>query len=212
MAAEPEISEEIQQLFASIDPVELGEDAINIASDLLPTHPDLAMQLVEKASQTSGENALDWAFARLSVASMAQGGDDDEQPVDSPERQKTERLKSRIQDPAAQQFTSVASLLYGYGKYSAEQIINEVEKLKSAGDRLFVLRQWTSGNAERDDSEQVLQHALTILVGTTEYVPTARDLRQLAAPLPFIAQSEAVQNLVVRFNGLRSTLEHRSLL
>ena len=210
LPADLEISEEIAQLFEMIDPTELGEDAVEIASDLLSTHPDLAMQLVEKANQTSGENALDWAFARLSVAAMATSGDEDEHPVDSPERLKAERLRNRIQDPGAQQFSTVASLLYGYGKYSAKRILDEVAQLNSAGDQLFVLRNWAMGNAEHENAAQVLEGALDILIGTTDYVPTARDLRQLAAPLPFLASYDDAKKLVARFAGLRETLEHRS--
>src|SRR5712691_7839648 len=70
-AVEAELLQQIRTLYDQIDPVPLEERAIDIASDLFSSCPDLAINLVERATWTEeGENALDSAYARLSIAAL----------------------------------------------------------------------------------------------------------------------------------------------
>lgn len=209
LPVEAELSEQIEQLCRQINPPTMRERAMEIACDLLPSHPALAMDLVERANTSeTGENALDWAFAHLSFEAARQRAVDDQ----SDERElrldtSLEGITSRIQDPEARRFASVVSQLYGYGKFSGSRILAEAHKLPDVGAQMYLLRHWAQGNAEHPDAPQVLAAALRLLVDAGTYVSTIRDLRDLAAPLPFIADEEEVRLFVGRFDALRSTIE-----
>src|SRR5690606_31551764 len=87
---DPSIQDEIKSLHRQLDPVALGRRAIDLASDLVHSAPDLAFQLVEQALP-GGEDreSVDWTLARLSVlALLANSGEG-----------VTRNAGERIQDP-----------------------------------------------------------------------------------------------------------------
>ena len=198
---ELELMEQIRQLYKQIDKASLGERAIDIAADLFYSHRDLAIDLVEKATASDlSENALDWAFARLSLAASKAGKEripSDDTVVD---------IRSRIKDPEARNFSAAASVLLE--EYSANEIINEVEKLDSAVEKMFLLRQWTLDNQRRDDACDVIDFALQFAVKTTRHAFNARDYREIASPLPFISDSSKAKQFVSILDSLKSTIEH----
>jgi hypothetical protein len=202
---EEEITGQIKLLCEVIDAVTLGERAVDIASALLPTHPDLALSLVERANQTSGENALDWALARVSVSAIQKEARQEEIGRETPEA-----LRERIKDPAVQRFTQMAGLLYSSGHYSAQEIVAQANALDKAGDQLFVLRQWALSNPLDANAAKVIDRGLEILAATRDYVPDTRDLRHLATPLPSVEASVGTP-LLGLLRGLRETMLHRAV-
>jgi hypothetical protein len=88
-------------------------------------------------------------------------------------------------------------------------VIEEAAKLARVEDRLFFLRSWALRNRRRQDAHIVVEHALTIAIRATEYTPNARDFRQLAMPLPFIADDEKRRGLVLTFDAQRGAVETR---
>jgi len=198
---EPELAGQIQRLCDEVDPTALGEKAVEIASDLVYSRPDLAIKLVERATDSNtGENAIDWAFAKLSIAALG---------VHRGQLQPTEDLdniRSRIQDPKARHFSAAVSVLLG--EYSADQVIAEVERLESTGDRLILLRQWAMDNRERADTAEVVDYALKLAIGTTEYAPNARVLRELATPLSFMSDNPQTRQIVGIFDSQKDAVEH----
>ena len=200
-AAETELSEQIRHLYEQIDKSSLGWKAVQIASDLIHVDFELAVDLIEKATEAGpGENAMDWALAKLSLAAM-QISDDDSQPIDA-----VDRIKMRISDPGARNLTATASLLLG--KCSPSEVMAEAEKLERASDRLFLYSLWTTENREREDALDVVESALNTAISTAEYAPNARVFRQLAMPLPFAADAARALALVGRFDSQQSTVEH----
>lgn len=197
LSTEPELIEQIRQLYSQIDYTILGEQAIDIASDLIYSNPDLAIELVEKATNTdTDENALDWAFAKLSIAALGT------------KREQTdtiENIKLRIKNPMARNFTTAASLLLG--EYSATEVIAEVEKLDGVSDRLYLLRLWAVNNQERNDAASVVDYALKLAIRMTDYAPNASVLRELATPLPFIRDEARAKQLVGTFDSQKGAIE-----
>jgi hypothetical protein len=198
---EMELMEQIRQLYNQIDKTALGERAIDIAADLFYSHRDLAIDLVEKATASDlSENALDLAFARLSLAASKAGKEripSDNTVVD---------IRSRIKDPELRNFSAAASVLLE--EYSAREIINEVEKLDSAVEKMFLLRQWALDNKRRDDACDVIDFALQFAVKTTRHAFNARDYREIVSPLPFISDSTTAKKFVSILDSQKSTVEH----
>lgn len=209
LEVEPELSEQIEQLCQQINPPAMRARAMEIACDLVLSHPALAISLVESANTSeTGENALDWAFAHLSLEAVRQrdlraGQDEQESRLET----SLEGITNRIQDPEARRFSNVMSQFYGYGRFSGARIIEEARKLPDVGAQIYMLRHWALGNSEHPDSAEVINTALRLLVDVGAYVPTMRDLRDLAVPLPFIGDEEIARELVGRFDVLRGAIE-----
>lgn len=200
LAPEPEIVEQIRQLYNQIDLTSLGEQAVEIASDLLYSNANLAIDMVEKATNSGvDENALDWAFAKLSIVALS-ANSEQYQTADT-----VEVIRSRIKDPRARRFSTAASLLIE--DYSAAEVIAQVQRLESTDDRLYLLRRWTMDNREREDAWEVVDFALDLAIKTTPYSPNAGVLREIATPLPFLPDELKARQLVSRFDGQKGTVE-----
>lgn len=198
LSPEPELQEQIRQLYNQIDQYSLGDRAIEIACDLVYSNQELAIELVEKATGAEvEEKELDWALAKLSVAAL---GADEEQP------EAFENVRGRIKDPQARRFSIEASLMLE--EYSADEVIAEVEKNAKAKDRLYLLRRWAMKNREGEDAAKVVEFAFNLAINMSpdEYVP-ARDLRQIASPLPFISDESKAMQLVGGFDGQLGLVE-----
>ena len=193
-----EILDQIRQLHSQIDPRSLGDKAIDIAAELLPCIPDLAISLIEQGSHADGdENELDIAYVRLSIAtavrqSTAAGDGDD-----------LETIRNRIRNPRLRGFTSAFT-----GRVqSAADVLAEAESLEAASDKLYILRKWAIENSTRDDAADVTECGLRTLVEATGYAPNVRVLRELSTPLLHIKDPVKAQSLVRNFDGQRTTVE-----
>lgn len=204
LTIEQELIDQIKQLYSEIKETVLAKRARQIAGDLIFSVPELAIELVEKATDVSdSENSLDWALANLSVATMV--ASTEETRGRGREFEAHENIREKIRDPKARRFTSAAALLFG--EFSGAEIIHEAEKVTSAGDRLHLLRLWTRTNRESTDAASVIQYALEVAIRATPYTFNATVLRELAIPLPFISDTETLKHLLGIFDSQQGTVE-----
>jgi len=198
-AIDQELSDQIQFLFSQIEWRKINDQAIDIAADLLYTHPDLAINLVESTSSLSSNNqTLDWAFASLYLKAEAVNGESDDFS------RLHEIVSARIKDPIAKTFSS--SLSEYVKEYSAAQVVAEAEKLDKAVEAIYLVRRWTVANKRRPDAAMVVNFALNLIIRTTAYSPNARDFREIATPLPFISDNNKALELVRSFDGQKGTV------
>ena len=195
-----DINEQIRRLWNQVDPESLGDKAIDIAADVFPCCPDVAIGLIEGGVSDSGdENELDVAYVRLSLASALRNvgdiGDDDSLDL----------IRKQIRNPRLRRITSSVS----GNEQSAAQVIEESKTLDTASDKLYVLRKWALENPTRGDAMRVVQHGLQTLVATTGYAPNPRVLRELSSPLIYIEDRDILRRLVRSFDGQCSSLEER---
>ena len=112
---EPELLDQIKDLYNQIDIKSIGEKVIEIASDLLFSLPDIAVELIEKAGSSDySENSLDWAFASLSIQAISQDNQFRKMDLFS-------KLNSKISNPILKKFSTGANLLLG--NYSIAEVI-----------------------------------------------------------------------------------------
>ncbi len=190
-----ELLDQIRNLYNQIDPKSLGDRTLDIASTLIYIAPDLAIELVEKSTNSNAStdnSALDWAFAKLSLDALNQKSKSD----------LYERIQQKIQDPRAKNVTSAVSLLLG--EHDAKQVIAEAEKFENPIDGLFFLRLWSTEKREREDAYLVVNYAINLAIRTTAYTPNARDFRQLANPLPYISDSRKLKILYRSLTELKA--------
>ena len=200
---EPELVEQITLLFNDMNKLSIGENLSELAADLMFSRPDLAIQLAEQGTMVDpslGEPSVDWSLAQLSVVA-AMG-----KKKASEELSKTaEEIRQRIKDPAALGVSAAVSMLIG--DYSASDVLRETGKLERAKDQLFLLRMWAENTRHTSRAGDVIDFALKLAVKTTEYVPIATDLRQLATPLPSVQDISQRRGLVGTFDTQKATAQ-----
>lgn len=191
LTPEPAIIEQINNLYSKIDYKKIGNKAVEIASELVYSNPDMAIGLMEKLTESyKKENALDWALASLSVVAL---NGEENRSIET-----YEDIKSKIKDPDAKLFSTEVSLLVR--DYQAREIISEVEQLESTSDKLFLLANWASNNKKIEGAENVIEYGLNLAVSTTEYAPNAKIYKDLASQLPYIEDYEVISKIVGLFD------------
>src|SRR5579859_2390653 len=193
LTPETTVLEAIDRLASQIDIREIADDLVDLCSDLMYSRPELAIKLMSTAGKDRNDDrSMDWAFVRLSVlASINRGSQSEELSKTSID------LRSRITDPVTRRFSSAISLVVG--NYTPMEVLAEVEKLESPGDRLFLLRQWCAHTHSPENAAPIIDYAVHLAIRTTAYSPTAADFRDLAIPLPKIAPSD-IPPLVTAFD------------
>lgn len=191
---------QMRLLYSQLGSTHFDDRALDIAVDLFFSCPDLAVDLIERVSWTDGgENALDLAYMRLSLAAskyaLGRGESAD----------KLETILTRIKNPKLRSFTATVA----GGQQNAEEIITEAKNMKATVDQLYLLRYWCVENSEREDATQVMEYSLQLLIGATGYAPNARVLRELATPLSFTEDVGKCRTLVGIFDSQRATLSER---
>jgi hypothetical protein len=198
---EPELLEQMRQLYSQIAPTTLEEGkAIDVAADLIYSLPDLAIELVEKASHADTDSgSRDWAFAKLTLAAFRHDWGRFQLP------DAFESVQSRIENPAARRLSHAVSFLFR--KSSAQEVIVEVASF-DVTERLNLLRLWARANSTRKDAIEVVETALKLMIQTTEYSPNARVLRELAVPLPHAPDITRARQLVGIFDSQKDVIEN----
>jgi len=200
LTPEPELVAQIRDLYKQIDVFSLGNKVLDIASDLIFSVPDIAIELVEKTNNSDmTENALDWAFANLSIASIS--GDSKLRRMDV-----FENLNSKIKNPDIKKFTSGVSMLFG--NYSGNEVISEVEKLEDTSERLYLLCQWVRANSKNEGAFDVIDYALKLIWETTAYAPNAKIFKDLSLALPYIDDLEKVKHIIDILDSQKKNIDH----
>ncbi|PKN35610.1 MAG: hypothetical protein CVU61_01960 [Deltaproteobacteria bacterium HGW-Deltaproteobacteria-19] len=198
---EIELNDQIHQLYRMIDRKSLGDRGIEIASDLLYTHPELAIELVQEcAGKERSEDRLDLALAKLSVNAFVKRQEHLENMMST-----QEALSAKVKDPKIQKFINTISIFFG--EYTAEGIVNDVNKWEKSADRIYALTAWAAVNAERPDSAIVLEHALNTILKATTYTANAKVYKDLALPLVHMPDLGQVKVFIGRFDGLKGPIE-----
>ena len=193
-----EVLDQIRQLHRQIDARSLGDKAVDIAADLFPCFPDLAISLIEQSADSDGdENDLDMAYVRLSIATAVR------QATSTGDQDDLENIRKRIRNPRLRGFTSALSSRV----QSAADVIAEAESLETASDKLYILRKWAVEYSHREDAADVAEYSLRTLVESTGYAPNARVLRELSMPLLHSKDPGRTKSLVRSFDGQRSTVD-----
>jgi hypothetical protein len=194
-----DLIESISELFAEVDWHEIDRQAATeLAGDLLYIRPDLATQALERASigAQNKQQYVDFALVELSVQSVARSG----AAADLGARQ----ARSSISDPNLLSLSSALGQLIRVG--GSLEFLEEVKKVESIKDRLFLIRQWALHNRDSANAFEIIEYALELGIKTTELTIDARHLRELAQALPLVKKPEQTKALVRTFDTQRATI------
>lgn len=201
MPIDIELNDQIQQQYQLLDRSSLSDKGVEIASDLLYTHPELAIDLVQECMGKNGSDGqLDQALAQLSFNALMEKKSG---MSDANSAQQT--LRAKVKNPNAQKFMDTISLFFG--EYTAQGVIAEIDKWEKATDRIFALRSWAVANAKNKDAAEVVEYALNTILKTTTYTANAKVYQELASPLVFIDDPARVKTIIDRLDGLKGTIQ-----
>ena len=194
MMPEAALLDSLSSLVEQVDVHEFGDDLVNVAGDLMYAIPELALSFISKVvPKSSDDRTLDWALAQLSVVADVQ-----QRKGGAGMSTAAETLRSKISDPAAKRFSEASALLVG--NYSPSEVLQHVEDLDNAGDRIFLLRLWCANTRKPEDAADIVNYAVHLAIRTTEYTPTARDFRDFAMPLPSITDVSKLSTFITAFD------------
>jgi hypothetical protein len=197
---EPELKEQIAQLYDQVEKTGLGNRAVEIAVDLFSCQPELAINLIHTSQRTgASQENIDIAFANLSVKTLL------ERSREADPAETGAKMRAQMRTPKIQKFVDTVSMLWG--GYSAAKVIALIDQWENPGDRIYVMRIWTTTNRRREDAAEVVEHALDTIIKTTEFAPNAKIYRELAMPLPYMPSLETAKKLVARFDGIKGIIE-----
>lgn len=201
LTPEAELIEQIQKLYTEVEPTALGDNLLELASDLMYSLPDLGLQLLDRVPLSGRKGkSIDWALARISIDLSLR-----ETNAGSFPGAAAEELRKKIKDPALRSFSS--SIAFLMGDYSAADVLREIERLSSPADQLFLLQEWARNAPNPEDAGRVLEHGLLLSIRSTEYTPHATHLRKLATPLPHLRDDALRRSLIGKFDTLKATIE-----
>lgn len=198
LPVDPEINELISSIYKMVDVGSLGLRGMDIASDLLFVDPELAIELVQNCGTEHGsQKNTDIAFAQMSISALL----DKSGGMASTHQD----LKDRIKDPHIQKYVNALGM--HIGSFSPEALFAEIKNWEKPHDRIVALKGWMIRNKKNPNSKIVISYALDTILKTTAFTANAGVYAQIALPLPYLEDSEFVRTIIVRFDGIKGTIE-----
>ena len=189
---------EFEAILSKIDWPSLPTDeAISIAEDVYPVDPIRGLDILNKVvGAEGGEGALDLTLARLSLSAITSKASD-ELSRNSDERDPIPHY-GLIDNKLRQFLDTVGRLLEAK---SASEILSAIKTIPEPSQKLFLLRKWSLQNALRKDAIQITEHAIELAIKSTPSVPTADFFREVATPLPYYEECEALEEIINMLDG-----------
>lgn len=197
---DPEILQAIQVAAKTIDFKQLGEVAIDLASDIVHVDPDLAMSIVEDVAHSNPGVNKDLAFVRLSLETSSKDSERD--------GARSNNSKAKISDEKLQIFVSTVTALLA--DYTFTDLINACNTI-DASRQLSFLGYWIREHKDDADAISVAEYGLDLMIRDSTHKPKMREFRELAQALPNSTDKDKVKALVKRFDSQRGLIADSSI-
>lgn len=207
-SVDEELTDLIKDLYAEIDLFNVGEKIYDIVGDLLYAMPNLAIEIIEKSSDSMDNgNINDWIVTKLSFAAIDSSLKENDQSENS---KKLEAIQS-LNNPKVKKINKAISFLVG--NYSADKVILEVNKLEDSNEKLRLLRLWLNNNKSNIIGvENVMDLALDQLIEESSSSAITVDLlKELSNNLPFLKNEKEQKELCSRFQNLEKNVKESAL-
>ncbi|WP_207531810.1 NB-ARC domain-containing protein [Desertivirga arenae] len=197
---DPSIINQIKELYDSVNVEALKDGAVKLASTLLYSCPDLAIDLVEKTTEETEEGTkLDKVYTLLSLTALRVNKNSDSSVAD------LTVLQDRISNTEEREL--VLALSHLSEEYNASEIIEKANALNSSARKLYILKNWIKFNIKNIDVVEVINEALKeVIKSSGDDTPNANTLMELAQPLPFIRNYESLEHIIEIFDTQKETI------
>lgn len=201
------IQRNIQDLYEDIDASKdfknIKESAVEIASLLMYSNPQLAFRLIEELSGTvsDNDNALDWALAQISLSVHSNL----ENLEDVSKEDINTKVYSKIRNPKIKEFAD--SILYLSENQTLEQLIEKINQLDSTSQKMFLIRNWIGNNQKDESVSQIIELGLKLVVDKSDkYIPKSSDYKLFAMPLPNLQDKDKVYDLIKKIEEYTASI------
>lgn len=194
---EKTLKNQIETLYEQLD-VFNEEKVIDIASQLIYTNVELAIELIEKSvGIRKGENAFDYAVAKVSLSAM--------DGKNLQENDEFEKIKEKVKDPSLKKFFEEFYLFVK--NQSSVEILSSIDKFESQTDRITILSNWCVMNKSVNDGIEIVKKTFEIINMTSKYSPNAGVYHKLSKQLPYIDSIKDLEDLIKLFESQDANIE-----
>lgn len=196
---DPYLMEQIVSLASSVELNDEEEIASQIAEDLLLVDVNLATEVLDKALQKNDSKVRDLAFSRLSIIA-AQKNEAFGAQVE---------LDGKIKNRALHAFTLAFS--HYHKNDSAASLLKLLNTIPDK-NKIRLLIDFVAVQEKREGVVELIDHALTLIIKETAYLPKAKDYADLATPLSLQdIGNQVMQDFVSRFDGQSGLIKKSSV-
>lgn len=189
LTPEPTLTQAVETLVQQIEPRELGDELVKVASDLMFIRAELALSLVSRLAPNVTDNKdVDRALLRMATVAAHHSH------ADAGMSAALEDIQSRISSTKTRTFARTLSLLLR--NLSPADILKQVRSIENAGDQLFLLREWCARCKNPESAAAVVDYAVHLAIRTTEYLPSASDLKAFSEPIPRLSSTDDIASLI----------------
>ncbi|PFK43442.1 hypothetical protein COJ23_25105 [Priestia megaterium] len=174
---------------------DLIDKLIEISANLFPLKADLALKLLKRIAQETGENHQDSLMDFLLVKLLLK--------LD-PNEESFEQIKDEIENDSIHEFAKATSTLIG--ENTVQRVLEQVDQLLDVSAKIFYLQSWCELNKEHPEAYRIIQHAINIMIESENYTPTQLHMRQISEPLLYCKDQEISKELVNHFDNLMATI------
>jgi len=201
LTPETTLTSAIEALVEQLDPLELGDELVEVASDLMYVNPDLALSMFSKLTpDTIDSKNVDLALLQMTtvIASHTK--------ADAGMSAALEDIREKITHPTAKKLAKTVSILVV--DQTPEEVLRQAQSIENAGDQLFFLRQWCLQNKHPELAAPVLIYAIHLAIRTTEYLPSATDFRAFTEPLPHLQKENDIATLITTLDIQKDAIKN----
>ena len=198
------IKDEIRDIVAQLDVDSLPEDeAIDIAVDLYPIDPPLALTLLKSTiSDDQQDDSLEIAMARITVAALRSTQALDSSATTPDSAPKTAEL---LLDERVGKFIDATQL--SLEARTSDEVLTIASDIDESSQRLFILRKWINQRPTAQDILNVVEVAVSAGIAALDFTPTATFYREVLQPLPYASSSELRSKLVAIVDAQRPVVQ-----
>jgi hypothetical protein len=195
---DPIILEDIKSKYNGLDIDYLRENIVAIATDLAHTLPQLAIELVEKATENTKNNtSLEWLLTYLSVVNEKANKKLNHNAQDS----STSSTQSTVLDSF---FSSVGQ---SNEQLAADEIKKDIGKFSNLSDKLYMIRTWIKYNEPSAAVFDIMHLALDLVLENSSIIkPSTTILVDISHPIAKSTDNDKVSIYLSRINALLETV------
>ena len=188
----------MHELIRKIDFSSLPEDeAIDILIDLYPIDAKLTLTLLRDVIQSDvSDSSLEVAIATLHLAAVHGDG---EFPARDGRKLLRPTSKDQLVDEKLRRLLEASKIFFE--EKSASDVLEATLSIDDPEQRLFILRKWLAAHPHYAETLQVIECALDGALTAAQFTPNATFYREVATPLPYVADSMQRQRVLAILDG-----------